>query len=534
MQGDFSLIRGNAAKHFSTPLQQQGRVTLDSDLNEGALAFLHYLRTAVSDIVGPSAVPAGPAGGFEIGLPSPAPAEPDLSISKGRMYVDGILIENENDTTYWTQPDAYLDPATDDDLPTAPYLVYVRVWERLVTAAQDPSIREIALGDLAPDTAARLKVVWQVAAAAMTMSTDDNAQIDKALDWLRTNRLRVEATVPRMQARAQRPEDSDDDVCDITPDFRYRGAENQLYRVEVHTGGEAHALSVIAGKSQTAKAVGAGTTSGATYKVSRENASVALAVESIAGNTVRLADLGRDRKLALEVGDWVEIVDDRYDLRVDDDVPHTPTPALRRIAAIDPADRLVILEDATGATSGAGTDSTLHPLLRRWDHRSTTRSDADPSLGVRSDGALPIVEGTWIDLEDGVQIFWQPAEGSEHREYRRGDYWWVPARTIGGDIVWPRDENGEPEAHRPDGVAYHYAPLAYVPDDSPTSLRPEIPTPHAPTEAQTVSPDVPTKPASPAASSLPATKTAAKKTTAKKTTAKKATAKKAAAKKAPR
>ena len=52
--------------------------------------------------------------------------------------------------TYWTQPDAYLDKENDaDNLPEAfPFFVYLKVWERFITAVEDPDILETALGSL--------------------------------------------------------------------------------------------------------------------------------------------------------------------------------------------------------------------------------------------------------------------------------------------------------------------------------------------------------------------------------------------------
>jgi hypothetical protein len=69
------------------------------------------------------------------------------------------------------------------------------------------------------------------------------------------------------------------------------------------------------------------------------------------------------------------------------------------------------------------------------------------------------VEGAWIDLEDGVQV-WFDQRGS----YRTGDYWLIPARTVTADVEWPRDASGQPLLAPPAGVDVHYAPLAWVRD----------------------------------------------------------------------
>ncbi|MGH3388372.1 MAG: DUF6519 domain-containing protein [Actinomadura sp.] len=460
MQGDFSRVTFDPAKHFSAVLTQQGRVPLDADANEQGAILLHYLRTLAADLIGPAGTPAeapdGP-GGFQVEI-APGAGTPDLTIGPGRYYVDGLLCENAGGTTYLTQPDGHLEPADPDDrLPDGelPYLVYLRVWERLITALEDPSIREIALSDLGPDTAARARVVWQVACHEYDPEAGD--AVAQWRDWL------AELHEPKglLAARADRPNDTDQDVCDLSPDASYRGPENQLYRVEIHTGGVAAALPDHG--PATAKALKEGGPF-ATFKWSRDNGSVVFPIVSISGSAVELATLGRDGKLGLEVGDQVEIVDDAYACRVADDVPPGSTPQLRRITAIDPVDRLVTLDAAVSGS--CGTDPGLHPLLRRWDHRASERDE------FADDGAIPLVEGAWLDLEDGVQVRFDPppveqgdggVDSPAPARYRRGDHWLIPARTVTGDVVWPQDAHG-PAARPPHGVDYHYAPLATIED----------------------------------------------------------------------
>ena len=67
-------------------------------------------------------------------------------------------------TTFLTQPDGTPGPVAAGNFEQGPSLVYLDVWERLVTAVEDDSIREVALGG--PDTSARTKLVWQVGGPA--------------------------------------------------------------------------------------------------------------------------------------------------------------------------------------------------------------------------------------------------------------------------------------------------------------------------------------------------------------------------------
>jgi hypothetical protein len=82
-------------------------------------------------------------------------------------------------------------------------------------------------------------------------------------------------------------------------------------------------------------------------------------------------------------------------------------------------------------------------MLRRWD---------GPATDVQED--------TWLSLEDGVEVQFEPAADGQ-QPYRTGDHWLVPARRVTGDVVWPQDGN-EPAYLPPDGVEYHYAALAFL------------------------------------------------------------------------
>jgi hypothetical protein len=437
MYGDFSRLTFAPEKHFSAVLVQQGRVMLDADANEQTAVTLHYLRRLAADVIGPYGGP-DPFLGFGIGRDPDRPAT--LTIGAGRYYVHGLLCEVDEPTSYFEQPDAFLDPDHDPLPEEAPYIVYLKVWERHITAVEDPSIRELALGENGPDTAARAKVVWQVHASADWPPGSGDLVPDKRNTvinmWKKWEPGVVEAEttlsggkVPALRAQAQRPSVDDYDPCVTSPEARYRGLENQLYRVEIHDGGN----------------VGA-----ATFKWSRDNGAAVFPLEYLSEAEATVVSLGRDVGLGLEAGNWVEVLDDRSVLRGD-------RRALHRVEGIDPFDRLVTLEDA--ADDGVGGDPALHPFLRRWDQREGPESagyaSLDPDRGVLrvTEGDT---EGDWIQLEDGIEIQFE-AGG----DYTPGDYWLIPGRTATGDVEWPQEPDG-PAFRRPTGIRYFYAPLAYV------------------------------------------------------------------------
>jgi hypothetical protein len=442
-------------------LLQQGRVLLDSDAGEQTAIAQYYLRSALTDIIGRAGCPSGPAGiasNFGISQTTITNGQPDLVVSPGRCYVDGILAETvqpaaggtARSITYLTQPDGYLDPSanTSDGLPAAgSYIVYLRVWERSVTALQDPDIREVALGIHGPDTTGRAQVVWQIAYVA---TVDDAAT---ALDQWKATFWQDAMFGPAgtLQAMALRPADAETDVCSISPRAQYRGRENQLYRVEIFRG-----TSARLGRS------GGSGSQNAYYVWSRDNGSTVFAIESLAGAEVTtVGSLGRDARSGLETGDFVEIADDASASRVADERDQTIPRKLFQVTAIDAVNRIVTLDsDPSASIGGTGADPRRHPLLRRWD--SAMRQ---------------VTEGNWLPIEDGVQVQF-PGSGvaGTLASYRTGDYWLIPARTVLADVIWPQDASG-PKALPPAGVAYHYAPLAFVQEDGTiTDLRPTFDT----------------------------------------------------------
>ncbi|MFD9567941.1 DUF6519 domain-containing protein [Streptomyces sp. NPDC059994] len=476
MQGDFSRVTFDPDRHFSAVLSQQGRVQLDSEINEQSAILQYYLRTLAADVLGRAACAAGPEetdlGGFRVAVNDGV-----LTVAQGRMYVDGILCECKEDVEYWSQPDGHLDQEraeVEGKLPDGAFMVYLRVWERLVTAHEAPELREPALGLHGPDTTARTRVMWQIAWLPLRLADDTPIPApEAALPWLTEELEALFGPRAKLAARARLTE-GDTDPCDVAPDSGYRGPENQLYRVEVHRGGH----------------VGQ-----ATFKWSRENASVVLPIRSVAGPTLELDTLGRDDKLGLETGDTVEIVDDASVCRAAR-TAGARAPRLYRITEVDHVGRRVVLDADPAADPhqpGLGTFPERHPLLRRWDHRppepATGPAGSTTSVvtAVSGEGALVIEEGRWLPIEDGIEVFFEPdappptadpgdppavpAPAPAKRFYRGGDYWLIPARVVTGDLLWPPDTNGDPERREPQGIDFHCAPLANVEQAGPGGAR---------------------------------------------------------------
>jgi len=90
MSGDYSRVRFDPKNDFSAVLMQQGRVQLDSDWNELVTLLDRRWRAETTDIIGKSTVPKETPDGFRVQI-----AGGGLTIGRGRIYVDGLLAENQ-------------------------------------------------------------------------------------------------------------------------------------------------------------------------------------------------------------------------------------------------------------------------------------------------------------------------------------------------------------------------------------------------------------------------------------------------------
>ncbi|HWQ69279.1 MAG TPA: DUF6519 domain-containing protein [Patescibacteria group bacterium] len=428
-RGDFTRDTFYPLRHFTRVLLQQGRVELDANWNEQVSILLRYLRSLARDV---GSEHWGPTTGAGFEITSAGPKE--FKISAGHYYVQGLLCENEEkDLSYTiTQVEG---PDNHNYC-----LVYLDVWERHLTYIEDDLIREVALGG--PDTATRAKIVWQVKVRPLEVNGDNVTDLIKNLkSKYQTFLGEIEAVIKpgsgKLRARARKQKDADE-PCLTTPEARYRGAENQLYRVEIHKDGVAW--------NGRKKDEGGNQDDAATFKWSRDNGSVIFPIRQLAGTEVVVEHLGRDERSSLHQGDWVEVVDDDQALRGE-------TGPLAQVIFVDRVEMRVTLSKSPGRTYDQTTVH-KHPLLRRWDQKSD---------------AIPVHEGdreqSWIDLEDGVQIQFLAPPAGQTVEYRVGDYWLIPARVATGDVEWPGPMDN-PTALPPHGVAHYYAPLAMIPVDN--------------------------------------------------------------------
>jgi hypothetical protein len=431
MSFDLSRIRFDARSDFLGVVMQQGRVQLDADWNEWVAQLGRRLQAGSLDTFGANVVPRITPEGFQIQA-----AGGNLSIGPGRIYVDGLLAENHGGqpnaweprlaeltgtaaVDYAAQPYYPNPPALPAD---GPHLVYVDVWQRDISSLNVPDLVEKAVG---VDTTGRLQTVWQVKLLANVGASSCATPDAEVPGWLAATapsaaRLSTDTGVP----------DFEPNPCQVPPAAGYRGLENQLYRVEVHTGG----------------ALGT-----ATFKWSRDNATVASRVTQInpARDRITVERIGHDDVLRFHDGDWVELIDDWLEL-------HNLPGELRRIrtaAGVDETARTLQFDVALQATQPA-----RNTRVRRWDQSGQVRredgtpmQDLNAPLGT-GDITIPPA-GTRVFLENGILVDFSldPAAG----QFNSGDYWVFAARTVDASIE-------KLDKAPPLGIHHHYARLAVV------------------------------------------------------------------------
>jgi hypothetical protein len=458
MSLDLSRVRFNSRNDFFGVVMQQGRVQLDSDWNEWVDELTRRIRAGTLDIVGQAVVPRETENGFHI-----VAIDGTLKIGQGRIYVDGLLAENHGDVPdnpdkwdshlaeeigsepldYCAQP--YRPELSDEsDLPDGgPHLVYLDVWQREISHLQRPDLVEPAVG---VDTTGRRQTVWQVKVlpgkGKITCASKDE-EISGWSDVTRPSDGRLSTGTDSLPGE-QGP-------CDVPPQADYTGLENQLYRVEIHTGGSL-------GK--------------ATFKWSRDNATVATNVTHINAvrNQLTVESIGRDDHLRFNDGDWVEIIDDRLELQ-------NEPGQLRRILidnGVDEDAKVITLAkplppDMFPVNAQNATNPERHTRIRRWDQSGKVfkkNGDVYADLDDASaSGEITVpADSTRLFLENGILVEFSCAEWikKDDGKFKSGDYWLFAAR---------RTDNSVEELKKapPLGIHHHYARLAIIDSANPPS-----------------------------------------------------------------
>ncbi|BCJ57206.1 DUF6519 domain-containing protein [Micromonospora endophytica] len=263
MKGDFSRLTWDRRRRYAGVLMQQGRLQLDADWNEQVDIGAYRLESAIADVVGHSGVPGRTPDGFRIELVGDLRQAPVLRVAPGRIYVAGRALDNDAPLSLPVL-DLLPDLSDYDNLWAA---VYLDTWQRHVTAADDPALREVALGG--PDTATRVQHAWRIGSSILPF-INDYPVIGPG--W--------RPPVPNLSTG----------LLDARADLDRPVQENQLYRVEVHS---------VTGQDVR-------------FTWSRENGAVTATVSDVqsATRTLTVGSVGRDRQHGLAERQWIELVVD--------------------------------------------------------------------------------------------------------------------------------------------------------------------------------------------------------------------------------
>jgi hypothetical protein len=469
---DNSRFPFNPWNDFSGVVMQQGRVQLDSDWNEWLAELSRRIQAGTLDTMGRAVYPATTPYAFQITVSSSGGTN-TLSIGPGRMYVDGLLAENHGDPkaaqwdsalaevsgspqpppatetgaiNYTNQP--YMPAGTTLPIGNGPFLAYLDVWIRAVTYLEDPDLIDKAVG---VDTTGRLQTTWQV--KLFDLANAPGASCNSNISgWPSPSSagLLTTGTAPSAPSGP----------CCLTSGAAYTGMENQFYRVEIHQPG-----TPVRGATPPSP-LPAGT---ATFKWSRDNASVMTGVTSIAnvqnseGNPasqLAVQSLGRDQVLGFAPGNWIEILDDNLEFA---GLPGE----LHQVDSIDFSAKTINLATTLGSHFNPGdTDPKVHTRIQRWDQSGKVFEKDGTTVWWDLDtqgGEIPVPPaGTSLLLESAIIVSFDLDPAITPGSFLTRDFWTFAARTADGSIEILQDA-------RPRGIHHHYTKLSIVTFPSSTT-----------------------------------------------------------------
>jgi hypothetical protein len=376
--------------------------------------------------------PAGQLGTFGV-APGTYQLDGMVATTRGGAFPDQPFPDNAGFGWDDSPPTLPLGGLTEQPVAGDRVVAYLEVWERVITAVEDPGIREVALGSI--DTTVRTQLMAQVKLAPLATAVPQAGEAGlahSAFDAVEESGGELFLTVP---AGSTTP-----DPCALPSAEGYSGDDNRLYRIQVHSGGS---LSQVL------------------FSWSRDNASELFAATlSVSGELVL------DAATALAAGDLVEVLSSVVDLGDDQQGSVSAAgfvPAQRAVGQLGqlvevPSQagddtvrfRLVDVDDATvpvAPDDRYGDLTTAGLKLRRW------HGVLDPQ---RLAGGGAVDPSASYVLEDGITV-----SLSSSGTYRPGQYWQYQARAG----VTPAEQ----WQSAPHGPERWFAPLALLrlPDSSP-------------------------------------------------------------------
>lgn len=244
MSSDQAKISYDKKQQYRAVVMQQGRVTVEADWNEAQQINNEEIRQEACDFVGPCGTPNN---GYEItqtSINSTSLPPFDFTVGAGTMYVDGLRVHLDKPVQYGTQQE-WLDHKTDPDWvnpssltnsDTQQEFVYLYLREQEVSAVEDSSLREVALGG--PDTAQRLRLIQHIVRLNTPQATDCCSAIKVAADNWEHKGLNFHKSTLRLKSWgtlkvAFQNLNSSSDPCNPEAHGGYLEADNQLIRIQI-------------------------------------------------------------------------------------------------------------------------------------------------------------------------------------------------------------------------------------------------------------------------------------------------------------
>lgn len=439
---DLSRLTTDFRKHFTGVRMQQGRVLTDDDFNEAHVLGAEDQRRTRAHIIGTLGSPDDgflPKGFVDTG------GRVTFTLSAGSLYLGGHRLELNTDQLFHLQTDwLNFDPGA--EMPPIPPpnstrrdLVWIEVWEQPVTATEDATLFEVALGG--PDTSARMRLVPRVRVRPGVIATTcEQAWIEVASGFAATEGVLNEERELTGTARlrvAFNTLAAPGDLCTPSTSGGYLGAENQAIRVQLvdathYTWGFDNAAPLyrvrVARDNQTLTLV-TPPRDAAHWPLANQVVEV-LAWSSALPNGQRLAELSGP----------LAKVGQSYD-------PDTQTLVLATALPATLNTRATARSDRAQYWNGTSADSYLY--LRVWNRGDDLASPASIPLPVSATDP----NGRLGTTGYSVTFLGTPL--------RPNDYWVITARPAAPDRILPFElasAGGAP----PPGVRRFRAPIALV------------------------------------------------------------------------
>lgn len=234
---DISRINFDKKKHYTSVRMQQGRVLTDDDWNENERIDKEIQRVTNSEIIGSFEPPTMVLRlktcdwirGSSILIFYPALYIWGLAFGIGR---DGNLPPSKD----WLQQPALLNGSPDISESEQYDLVYLETWQQAVSAVEDSSLFEVALGG--PDTTTRVRNMRRVLIASGIGQCSCVEAWNKLVEqWQAENKGTLNKQHERIADIQLKVTFLNtglpDDLCSPSAAGGYLGAENQAIRVQL-------------------------------------------------------------------------------------------------------------------------------------------------------------------------------------------------------------------------------------------------------------------------------------------------------------